>query len=60
MMNNRIPINLLLTYSKDKKMMKVLSIPRDTYAPILDNEMELLHMINCHMLMLTVREELKM
>ncbi|QDQ02397.1 LytR family transcriptional regulator [Lysinibacillus fusiformis] len=34
--NNRIPINLLLTYSKDKKMMKVLSIPRDTYAPILD------------------------
>ncbi|MFE8696108.1 LCP family protein [Cytobacillus sp. FJAT-53684] len=34
--NNRIPINLLLTYNKDKKMMKVLSIPRDTYAPILD------------------------
>ncbi len=34
--NNRIPINLLLTYSKDKKMMKVLSIPRDTYAPISD------------------------
>jgi polyisoprenyl-teichoic acid--peptidoglycan teichoic acid transferase len=36
--NNRIPINLLLTYNKDKKMMKVLSIPRDTYAPILDND----------------------
>ncbi|NEU30611.1 LCP family protein [bacterium LRH843] len=34
--NNRIPINLLLTYSKDKKMMKFLSIPRDTYAPISD------------------------
>ncbi|MFT9819331.1 LCP family protein [Lysinibacillus sp. NPDC056185] len=34
--NNRIPINLLITYSKDKKMVKVLSIPRDTYAPILD------------------------
>ncbi|QUG41648.1 LCP family protein [Psychrobacillus sp. INOP01] len=34
--NNRIPFNLLLTHSKDKKMMKVLSIPRDTYAPILD------------------------
>ncbi|MDQ0178208.1 LCP family protein [Bacillus chungangensis] len=34
--NNRIPINLLLTYSKDKKIMKVLSIPRDTYVPILD------------------------
>ncbi|MGN7385803.1 LCP family protein [Sporosarcina sp. SAFN-015] len=36
--DNRIPINLLLTYSKDKKMMKVLSIPRDTYALISDNE----------------------
>lgn len=36
--NNRIPINLLLTYSKDKKRMKVLSIPRDTYAPILVND----------------------
>ncbi|MDM5248002.1 MULTISPECIES: LCP family protein [unclassified Lysinibacillus] len=34
--NNRIPINLLITYSKDKKMVKVLSIPRDTYVPILD------------------------
>ncbi len=34
--HNRIPINLLFTYSKDKKMLKVLSIPRDTYAPILD------------------------
>lgn len=33
---NRIPINLLLTYSKDKKLMKVLSIPRDTYAPIVN------------------------
>ena len=36
--NNKIPINLLLTYSKDKKMMKVLSIPRDTYAPIVDKD----------------------
>ena len=35
---NRIPINLLLTYSKDKNMMKVLSLPRDTYAPILNND----------------------
>lgn len=34
--DNRIPINLLLTYNKDKKVMKVLSIPRDTYAPIVD------------------------
>ncbi len=36
--NNRIHINLLLAYSKDKKTMKVLSIPRDTYAPILNND----------------------
>ncbi len=35
-MDNRIYLNLLLTYSKDKKMMKVLSIPSETYAPILD------------------------
>jgi len=35
---NRIPINLFLTYSKDKNMMKVLSLPRDTYAPILNND----------------------
>lgn len=32
--DNRIPLNLLFTYSKEKKMMKVLSIPRETYAPI--------------------------
>lgn len=32
--DNRIPLNLLLTYSKNKKMMKVLSIPSATYAPI--------------------------
>ena len=36
--NNRIPINLLFTYSKDKKMMKVLSMPRDTYVPIDKND----------------------
>ena len=36
--NNRIPINLLLTYNNDKNLMKVLSIPRDTYAPILDDD----------------------
>ncbi|WP_153732766.1 LCP family protein [Sporosarcina obsidiansis] len=36
--DNRVPINLLLTYSKEKKMMKVLSIPRDTYAPIVDTK----------------------
>ncbi|MFJ7662735.1 LCP family protein [Lysinibacillus sp. NPDC097162] len=32
--DNRIPFNLLLTYSKNKKMMKVVSIPSETYAPI--------------------------
>lgn len=31
-MENRIYLNLLLTYSKDKKMLKVLSIPYNTYA----------------------------
>lgn len=36
--NNRTPINLLLTYSKEKNIMKVVSIPRDTYAPILEND----------------------
>ncbi|MGE7090322.1 LCP family protein [Lysinibacillus sp. NPDC048646] len=36
-MDNRIYLNLLLTYSKDKKMMKVLSIPHNTYAPIAAN-----------------------
>lgn len=36
--NNRIPINLLLTYNKEKKLMKVLSLPRDTYAPIVGND----------------------
>lgn len=36
--DNRIPFNLLLTYNKEKKVMKVLSIPRDTYAPIVDKD----------------------
>lgn len=36
-MDNRIYLNLLLTYSKDKKMMKVVSLPYDTYAPVADN-----------------------
>lgn len=36
--NNRIPINLLLSYNKEKKLIKVLSIPRDTYAPILESD----------------------
>ncbi|MFD1851428.1 LCP family protein [Oceanobacillus bengalensis] len=36
--NQRIPLNLLLTYNKDKNRMKVLSIPRDTYVPISDND----------------------
>ena len=36
--NNRIPVNLLLAYSKEKNMIKVLSIPRDTYAPVSDKD----------------------
>ncbi|MGG2111842.1 LCP family protein [Lysinibacillus pakistanensis] len=36
-MDNRIYLNLLLSYSKDKKMMKFLSIPQNTYAPLVDN-----------------------
>jgi len=34
--NDRLPVNLLLTYSKDKKKIKFLSLPRDTYSPIVD------------------------
>lgn len=39
-MGNRIYLNLLLTYSKDKKMMKVVSLPYDTYAQVADNNDE--------------------
>lgn len=35
-MENRIYVNLLLTYNKDKKMMKFVSLPYDTYVPIAD------------------------
>ncbi|QTD42622.1 LCP family protein [Sporosarcina sp. Te-1] len=35
---NRVPVNLLLSYNKDKKILKVLSIPRDTYAPIVEKD----------------------
>jgi len=35
--DNRIYLNLLLTYSKDKKMMKVVSLPYDTYVQVADN-----------------------
>lgn len=37
-MDNRIYLNLLVTYSKDKKMMKVVSLPNDTYAPVSENK----------------------
>jgi polyisoprenyl-teichoic acid--peptidoglycan teichoic acid transferase len=37
-MDNRIYLNLLLTYNKNKKMLKVASLPYDTYAPIGENE----------------------
>lgn len=36
--DNRIYLNLLLTYSKDKKKMNVVSLPYDTYAQIADND----------------------
>ena len=36
-MDNRVYVNLLLTYNKDKKMMKVVSLPYDTYVPVADN-----------------------
>ena len=36
-MDNRIYLNLLLTYNKDKKMMKVVSLPNDTYVQVADN-----------------------
>jgi len=36
-MDNRIYLNLVLTYNKDKKMMKVVSLPNDTYVQVADN-----------------------
>lgn len=35
---NDIYLNLLLSYSKDKKMMKVVSLPYATYAPVAEND----------------------
>lgn len=37
-MENRIYLNLLLTYNKDKKMVNVVSLPNATYAPVSKNE----------------------
>ena len=37
-MDNRIYLNLLLTYSKDKKMMKVVSLPYDAYVQVGDKD----------------------
>ncbi|MEG0385724.1 MAG: LCP family protein [Solibacillus sp.] len=37
-MDNRIYLNLLLTYSKDKKIMKVASIPNASYVLVADND----------------------
>ena len=33
-MDNRIYLNLLFSYNKDRKMMKVVSFPAETYAPV--------------------------
>ncbi|MCM3711127.1 LCP family protein [Sporosarcina luteola] len=37
-MENRIYLNLLLTYNKDKKIMKVVSLPHGTYAPVAEKD----------------------
>ena len=37
-MTNRIYLNLLLTYNKDKKLMKVVSPSHFTYAPVAEND----------------------
>ncbi|MCH7323920.1 LCP family protein [Solibacillus sp. MA9] len=37
-MDDRIYLNLLLTYSKDKKIMKVASLPNASYVPVADND----------------------
>lgn len=36
--NNRVPLNLLFAYNKEKNTVKVLSLPRDTYSPISKKE----------------------
>lgn len=36
-MDDRIYLNLLLTYNKDKKLMKVVTLPAETYAPVSTN-----------------------
>ncbi len=37
-MDNRIYVNLLLTYNKSKKIIKVVSLPSNTYVPVADND----------------------
>lgn len=37
-MDNRIYLNLLLTFNKDKKMMNVASLPHGTYAPVAEKD----------------------
>ncbi|AMO85815.1 Membrane-bound protein lytR [Solibacillus isronensis B3W22] len=37
-MDDRIYLNLLLSYSTDKKMVKVVSIPYDTYVPVAEKD----------------------
>ncbi|MEK4386250.1 LCP family protein [Solibacillus sp. FSL W7-1464] len=37
-MDDRIYLNLLLSYSTDKKMVKVVSIPYDTYVPVAEQD----------------------
>lgn len=39
-MDNRVYVNLLLTYNKEKKLLKVVSPSHFTYAPVADSEKE--------------------
>jgi len=39
-MEDRIYLNLLLSYSTDKKIVKVVSIPYDTYVPVAEQDEE--------------------
>ncbi|SFB28221.1 transcriptional attenuator, LytR family [Lentibacillus halodurans] len=40
--NNRMTVNILLTYNSDNRTIKMVPIPRDTYAPIFDADGEMI------------------
>ncbi|WP_164669794.1 LCP family protein [Virgibacillus doumboii] len=41
--SNRTSFNILMTYNGDTESMKILTIPRDTYAPIIDDDEKTLY-----------------